>query len=314
MIKVKEEGLGAFTEKYVKRFYKMQIVKTAFIVIAILLVILKTGGNYVSSKFPSEHLAIINVTGTIEHGNPEGGGLILSESLRRAFEDDSAKAILMIMNSGGGSPVQAEMTFDVINSLKSKYDKEIIVSMGDVCASACYFISAAVDKIYAHHSTVTGSIGVRMDSWGLTQVIASVGVERRTITTGPHKAILDPFQVMTESDKEIVRINALIPMYNVFIGAVKQGRGEKITEKDDTKIYNGLFWTGEQAKNLGLVDELKATPLIIESLLTKHGIEDTKKYNGQRLSVTQLLTSSIKDIVKGITSEMNSTIYSASYN
>jgi protease-4 len=314
MIKVEDESLGAFTEKYIKRFFKVQVVKTAFIVIAVLFVILKAGGNYISSKYPSEHLAIINVTGTIESGNPEGDGLILSQSLRRAFEDESAKAILMIMNSGGGSPVQAEMTFDVINSLKSQYDKEIIVSMGDVCASACYFISAASDKIYAHRSTVTGSIGVRMDSWGLKQVIDRFGIERRTITTGPHKAILDPFQIMTESDKEIVRINALTPMYNVFIGAVKQGRGDKITEKDDTKIYNGLFWTGDQAKSLGLVDELKATPLIIESLLTKYGIEKTKKYNGQRLSVTKLLTSSVKDVVKGITSEVNSSIYSPSYN
>ena len=311
---IKESVLGAFIEKFAKKTYRLTLIKTIIIGVAITTFTVKTFGDWVAKKYPSEHIAVINVAGTITTGNPEGDGMKLSESIRLAFEEDNAKAILLVMNSGGGSPVQAEMTYDTIMYLKEKYDKPVIVSMVDVCASACYFIAAASDKIYAHKSTITGSIGVRMDSWGLKQVISMVGVERRTITTGPYKSILDPYTDMTEEDKDIVRKNALTPMYDVFISAIKAGRGDKITEKDDSNIYNGLFWTGEQAKSLGLVDEIKATPLVIASMLEEYNAKDIKRYNGRRLAITQLLSASAKDIANGVAIELKEQLSSHNYN
>jgi protease-4 len=299
------QAVDSFTEKYVKRFYKVHVMKTIFIGAAVLFIIFNAASSYLGKLYPEDHIAIINIAGTIATGNPEGSGLKISEALSRAFKSKNAKAILLVMNSGGGSPVQAEMTYDTINSLRSEYDKPIIVSMADVCASACYFIASASDHIYAHRSTITGSIGVRMDTWGLKKVIDFVGIERRTITTGPFKSILDPFQDMKESDKDIVRNNALEPMFVVFKDSVRKGRGAKITLKDED-IFNGLFWAGEQAIELGLVDSIKATPIVIQEMQKEYGVDAIHRYNGRRFSVAQMLTSSLESVINTFNNDMES--------
>lgn len=296
--------VDSITEKYLKRFYKVHIVKTTFFVALVVFILFKSITSYFEELYPNDHIALINIAGTIATGNPEGSGLKISEALTRAFENDSAKVVLLVMNSGGGSPAQAEMTYDTINMLKAKYDKPIITSMADICASACYFIASATDTIYAHRSTITGSIGVRMDTWGFKDIIQKVGVERRTITTGPFKSILDPYQDMKESDKDIIRKNALTPMYRVFIDSVKKGRGEKLKTEDD-ELFNGLFWTGDQAVELGLVDTIKATPVIVQELKTKYGVDKLSRYNGRRLSVMQMVTSSVEDVIDSIASKGN---------
>ena len=290
------QTIDSFTEKYVKRFYKVNLMKTIFIGAAVMFVIFNAVSSYLGKLYPSDHIAIINIAGTIATGNPEGSGLKISEAITRAFKSDNAKAILLVMNSGGGSPVQAEMTYDTINSLRKEYNKPIIVSMADVCASACYFIASASDHIYAHRSTITGSIGVRMDTWGLKKILDTVGVERRTITTGPFKSIMDPFQEMKPSDEDIVRNNALTPMFEVFKDSVRKGRGAKITSADND-IFNGLFWTGEQAMALGLVDSIKATPLVIRAMQKEYKADAIHRYNGRRFSIMQMITSSMESVV-----------------
>ena len=298
------KAVDSFTEKYVKRFYKVHVMKTIFIGAAVLFIVFNAASSYLGKLYPEDHIAIINIAGTIATGNPEGSGLKISEALSRAFKSENAKAILLVMNSGGGSPVQAEMTYETINSLRSEYNKPIIVSMADVCASACYFIASASDHIYAHRSTITGSIGVRMDTWGLQKVIATLGVERRTITTGPFKSILDPFQDMKESDIDIIRDNALTPMFEAFKDSVRKGRGTKITSADKD-IFNGLFWTGEQAMELGLVDSIKATPIIIREMQNEYGVDAIHRYNGRRFSVVQMLTSSLESVVDSLSSDLD---------
>lgn len=296
------KAVDGFAEKYVKRFYKVHVIKTIFIGAAVLFVVFNAMLSYFSKAYPGDHIALINIQGTIATGNPEGSGLKISEALTRAFENDGAKAILLVLNSGGGSPVQAEMIYDTINNLRLKHNKPVISSMADVCASACYFMASATDFIYAHRSTITGSIGVRMDTWGFQDIIEKVGIERRTITTGPFKSILDPYQELKESDKDIIRNNALTPMYNVFVDSVKNGRGKKLKAPDED-LFNGLFWTGEQAIELGLVDSIKVTPVVIQEMLKEYDADEVHRYNGRRFSVMQVLTASVEDIIDTISSK-----------
>ena len=156
-------------------------------------------------------------------------------------------------NSPGGSPVQAGYIYDEILRLREKYPKiPLYAVIGDVCASGCYYAVAAADKIYADKASIVGSIGVLMNGFGFTDTMKKLGVERRLLTAGEHKGFLDPFSNMKPEDRAHAQ-KLLNRIHQQFIERVREGRGEALKESKD--MFSGLFWTGEDALTMGLVDE-----------------------------------------------------------
>lgn len=202
------------------------------------------------------HTAVVQVRGLIGEGEEASADNIIN-GLRRAFEDPDTMGIVLRINSGGGSPVQAGYVYDEIDRLQSLYtDIPVASVIMDTGASGAYYIAAATDNIYADKASIVGSIGVTAVSFGYTEAIEKVGVERRQFTSGEHKAFLDPFVPVKEDEKAFFE-SLLTQVHQQFIGAVKKGRGDRLST--DNQIFSGLFWTGEQAVELGLVDGLKST-------------------------------------------------------
>jgi protease-4 len=143
--------------------------------------------------------------------------------------------------------------------------------VSDVCASGGYYIAAAADQIYANPSSIVGSIGVRMDGFGFVGAMEKLGVERRSLTAGDNKAILDPYLPVKESQREHAQ-EMLSIVHQQFINRVKAGRGDRLSENPD--IFSGLFWSGEQAKELGLIDEFGSLDYVAREVIGQEAIVD----------------------------------------
>ena len=198
-----------------------------------------------------KYTAVVDINGIILQGASASADNIIP-ALKEAFEDKKAKGIILRCNSPGGSPVQSSYIYDEIRRLKALHkDKKVIAVAADLCASGGYFIISAADEIYANKSSLVGSIGVRMKGFGLVELMKKIGVESRELTAGEHKAILDPFSPRKPDEEAFVK-KLLATTHKHFIDAVKAGRGDRL--KNDPDIFSGLFWTGETAKKLGLID------------------------------------------------------------
>ena len=200
-----------------------------------------------------EVTAKVMVKGMILPDAPASAAMVI-KGLRRAAESRATKGIVLEMNSPGGSPVQALQVYQAIRKLKrEKPDLPVIAVIGDVCASGCYYIAAAADKIYVNPSSIVGSIGVIMSSFGFTEALRKLGIERRLLTAGEHKALMDPFSPVKPEEKAHLQ-GLLNEIHRQFIEAVKQGRGKRL--KDDPRIFSGLIWLGSQSIGLGLADAI----------------------------------------------------------
>lgn len=200
------------------------------------------------------HTALVEVKGMIAADQPASADAVAS-ALRRAFEADHSKGIVLRINSPGGSPVQSGMIFDEIRRLRSKYeDKKVYAVITDLGTSGAYYIAAAADEVYADKASLIGSIGVISVSFGFTSAMEKLGVERRVFTSGDNKALLDPFLPLNAFEVEHFQ-SVLGSVHQQFIAQVKLGRGDRLRSED---VFNGLLWTGEQALALGLVDGLSS--------------------------------------------------------
>ena len=173
--------------------------------------------------------------------------------MRSAFEDEGARAVVLLINSPGGSPVQAGIVNDEIRRLKAKHGKPVYAVVEETCASAAYYIAVAADQIFVDKASVVGSIGVLMDGFGFTGLMDKLGVERRLMTAGENKGFMDPFSPQTEKQRAFAQA-MLDQIHQQFIAVVKAGRGARLKETPET--FSGLFWTGQQAVEMGLVDHL----------------------------------------------------------
>ena len=213
----------------------------------------RPSGGFITSNVSKEHTAVIDVAGPIMEGNPTDADNLI-EGLRDAIKDKSTKGILLRMNSPGGSPVQAAYVYEEIRRIrKENAEIPIYAVVSDLCASGCYYIAAAADKIYVHPASVVGSIGVIMNGFGFVDSMQRLGVERRLLIAGDHKALLDPFSPVNEVEKAHLQ-EVINTVHHQFIDAVKQGRGDRL--KDNPELFSGLVWTGQDAIKLGLVDEV----------------------------------------------------------
>ncbi len=198
------------------------------------------------------HTAVISIRSEIS-SDSENNAEQLLPALRSAMEDEGAQALVLQIDSPGGSPVQAGLVYDEIRRLRELHDKPVYAVVEDTCASAAYYIASAADKIYVNKASVVGSIGVLMDGFGFTGSLEKLGIERRLLTAGGNKGFLDPFSPMSDAQRQHAQ-TLLDQIHRQFIAAVKQGRGERLKETADT--FSGLFWTGEQAVDMGLADSL----------------------------------------------------------
>ncbi|MBF0143124.1 MAG: signal peptide peptidase SppA [Magnetococcales bacterium] len=200
------------------------------------------------------HTALVDLEGAIMAATPQSAENVI-EGLKDAFKDDETRAVVIRINSPGGSAVQAGMIHDEMLRLRKKYPKiPLYAVLGDLCASGGYYVAAAAQEIYADKATLVGSIGVIMRGFGLSDLIGRLGIENRTMTAGRNKDFLDPFAPMKEEERAHVQ-KLLDKIHAQFIKAVKDGRGDRLkTDRGD--LFEGLIWTGEEAVDLGLADGL----------------------------------------------------------
>jgi protease-4 len=216
------------------------------------------------------HTAVVEVKGEIADG-ADASAEFVNAALRAAFEDAGSKAVVLLINSPGGSPVQAGMMNDEILRLKAEYKKPVYAVVEESCASAAYYIAVSADKIYVDKASIVGSIGVLMDGFGLTGLMDKLGVERRLLTAGANKGFLDPFSPQSEQQRVYAQ-TMLDQIHQQFIAVVKEGRGERL--KETPEMFSGLFWSGQQAVELGLADELGSLEYVAREVVKAEEIID----------------------------------------
>lgn len=237
--------------------------------------------------------AVVEVKGAIMDG-AEASADLLIPSLRKAFENPKTKGVILRINSPGGSPVQAGYINDEIRRLKEQYQNiPVYAVVMDMCASGGYYIAVAADKIYADKASIVGSIGVRMDSFGAVAAMQKLGLERRLYTAGDNKGMLDPF--LPENPAEVAHINSMLAVtHQQFINVVKQGRGERL--KNNAELFSGLFWTGETAVELGLIDGLGSESYVARELI---GAESIVNFTAEK-DLIQRLTEKVSLPMKAL--------------
>lgn len=198
------------------------------------------------------HLGVVQVRGVID-SESEASAERLIQGLRKAWHAEATQAVILHINSPGGSPVQSQRVYDEIMRLREKGGKRIIAVIEDIGASGAYYIASAADEIVAAPSSLVGSIGVISAGFGLEGAIDKIGVERRVFSAGENKAFLDPFSDIPPQQRAFWE-NVLAQTHRQFIGDVKAGRGERLS--DDPALFSGLVWAGGQALELGLVDRI----------------------------------------------------------
>ncbi len=266
-------ALAAVTEQRRTRRWGI-FFKFLFLIYLIVLLVLAWPDS-LSTASAKRHTALVRVEGLIS-SSTEASAKNVIEALRKAFKDENTVGVVLEVNSPGGSPVQAGEIYDEIQKLRQQYPKIPIHAVtSDVCASGGYYIAAAAQNIYANKASIVGSIGVRMDSFGFTEAIAKLGVERRAYTAGSNKDFLDPFKPVNPAEVQHLQ-GMLDAIHQQFMTAVKQGRGERL--KDNPDLFSGLMWTGEQSVGLGLIDALGSTRYVAEEVIGEKTLYDYTKH------------------------------------
>lgn len=252
----------------------------------VVLLLISQISNIGEKSLSGKVTALVDLQGEISSESPAGADHIIT-GLRAAFEDKSAVGVILRANSPGGSPVQSAAIYDEIMRLREKYpDKPVYAVVTDVCASGCYYIVAAANRIYANPSSLVGSIGVLMDGFGFVEAMKKLGVERRLLTAGENKGVLDPFSPLDDKSRQHAQ-KMLGEVHQQFIDAVKRGRGAAL--KPNKEIFSGLFWSGLRAKELGLVDEFGSAGYVAREVLGAEEIVDYTVHENFLQRLTQQL-------------------------
>jgi len=221
----------------------------------------------------ASHTALVEVRGVIADQEAASADNIV-KGLRDAFKDSKTKAVVLRINSPGGSPVQAGYVYDEIRRLRAEHPGiKLYAVIADLGASGAYYIASAADEIYADKASLVGSIGVTAAGYGFVGAMDKLGVERRLYTSGEHKAFLDPFSPQKPEETQFWQ-GVLDTTHNQFIAMVKQGRGERLKDKDHPELFSGLVWSGEQAKALGLIDGLGSASYVAREVVGEKDLVD----------------------------------------
>jgi protease-4 len=239
--------------------------------IGVLLLVLPSDWSE-SAMGGEDHTALVELEGLIAPGEKASADNVVT-GLRDAFEDENTKAVILRINSPGGSPVQSSDMHKEIRRLREKYpDTPLYAVVSDICASGGYYVASAADAIYVNESSLIGSIGVLVNGFGFVEAMEDLGVERRLLTAGEHKGILDPFSPLDDFDESHVK-GQLDKLHETFIEAVKEGRGEKLKGADE-ELFSGLFWNGKEGIALGLADEIGSAGYVAREVVGAEEIVD----------------------------------------
>ena len=234
------------------------VFRLGWLLVAVALIWTLTPSRGLSTAPAGPHTAMVDLRGEI-HAEGLASAEALISALRDAFANPNARAVVLRINSPGGSPVQAGLVNDEIRRLKEIHQKKVYAVVEEICASGAYYIAVAADEIYVDKASLVGSIGVLMEGFGFVDLMGKLGVERRLITAGENKGMLDPFAPQSPRERE--HAQALInQIHQQFIGVVKEGRGSRLKATPDT--FSGLFWNGEEAVRLGLADAVGSVDLV----------------------------------------------------
>ena len=274
-------------------FFKIFI--AVYLVIVLLIM---QSGTWGEKALASRYTALVELDGEISADSDTNADSII-QGLRDAFEDKAAVGVVLLANSPGGSPVQSAYIYDEILRLREKHtDKPLYAVIGDMCASGCYYAVAAADRIYASPASIVGSIGVLMDGFGFVDGMKKLGIERRLLTAGTNKGMLDPFSPLDTKARHHTQ-KMLDEIHVQFIEAVKQGRGAAL--KPSKEIFSGLFWTGAKAKELGLVDEYGSAGSVARDVI---GAEEIVDYTIRENLLHRLAERIGMSMGRGVASEL----------
>ena len=247
------------------------------------------------SNYDKPHIALINISGTIQDKEPASANNV-SIALNRIHRNQNVKGIVLQINSPGGSPVQADYIYSEIERIRHMHPKQPIYAVcSDMCASAAYYIAAATDKIYANQASLIGSIGVIYQGFGVQKLMQKIGVESRLQTAGSRKGILSPFLPMSAADQRAMQVN-LDAIHQRFISRVKTGRGQRLSK--DPNLFSGLFWSGEQAKVLGLIDGFSSTRALIRDKMHFNKVVDYTPHINFYEKIARQFSTELKEILR----------------
>ncbi len=292
---VEQLALGTLAEARAKRRWNI-LIRLGWLLLAALAVYLlarggssSVGANTEGGGLLTSHTAVVSIDGIIMPES-EASAERVNRALKNAFSAAGSKAVLLSLNSGGGSPVQSGQIYSEIKRLRAKHpDKPVYAVVSDLCASGCYYIAAAADKIYADQASIVGSIGVIMESFGVTGLMEKLGVERRVLTAGENKSLLDPFS--PQNEKQVQHIRGMLQVvHQQFIKAVRDGRGAAL--KETPEMFTGLVWSGSEAIKLGLVDELGSLNSVARDVVKVETLHDYTEQESFAERLSRILGSS----------------------
>lgn len=250
-----------------------------------------------AKKTSGSHTALIEIAGVIEAGGDVNADAVMN-SLRDAYESDGTKGIILRINSPGGSPVQSGMINDEIKRQKKLHPNiPVYAVVEDVCASGGYYIAAAADKIYVDQASIVGSIGVLMDGYGFTEVMKKVGVERRLLTAGENKAMLDPFSPVNPKHQAYIQ-TMLNEIHEQFKTVVREGRGSRL--KETPEMFSGLFWSGEQSIKIGLADAYGSADFVAREVIKQEEIVDFTYQEDFTSRIAKRIGASVSKVVSEV--------------
>lgn len=288
----KEQNItNTIIQRYIeekKSTRKWNIIKLSLVIIIIIFMISFYKNKHTENK---EHIALIEISGIITEKNNNNSKNIVT-FLNKAFNNENCKAIIIKINSPGGTPVQSNIIHNYIKKLRNTNKKQIFSVIEDIGTSGAYLIATATEKIYCDPSSIIGSIGVVLTSFGFVEAITKLGVERRLYKAGKHKAIMDPFLEKNKTDELIIQHNLEI-IHEHFINTVKKNR-PNIINNSQTEIFSGKFWTGKDAVELGLADGFYDIYTLSSEVMEINNIID---YNNN-LSVFDIFGKGILKLIK----------------
>ena len=266
-------AFAALQEQQAARRWKNGL-RLAWLLFVVVVFWLGWSYNAPTANPSAPHTAMVAIKGEIASEGDASAENVMA-AMRSALEDSGSRALVLLINSPGGSPVQAGLINDEIHRLKKLHNKPIYAVVEESCASAAYYIAAAADQIYVDKASIVGSIGVLMDGFGFTGLMDKLGVERRLMTAGENKGFLDPFSPQSEKQRQFA-LQMLDQIHQQFIGVVKAGRGERLKETPD--MFSGLFWTGQQAVDMGLADALGSLDSVARDVVKASDVIDYTRH------------------------------------
>jgi len=270
-------------EKWSRRWTNLLKLSVVLYIIVTLIMLASQFSSDEDVLTGSKHVAVVKLEGPIMPGSRTSAET-LNPLLNSAFKNPNSQAVIIKANSPGGSPVQSALINDEITRLKTLYNKPVYVVVEDLCASGCYYIAVAADKIYANKGSIIGSIGVRMDTFGVTGLMEKMGIENRSMRAGEHKAFIDPFSPKDKSGRQFFQERILERTHQQFIEAVRKGRGDRIKENKNT--YTGLVWLGDEAVKNGMIDGLGDIGYVKREIIKQ---TNTRHYEAEKTFMEQLM-------------------------